>query len=119
MSDLEAIEHELEQYGGTSGDLADRPRIVALNKIDVPEARELANLYYDTAASPLLYERDIWGRFAAALPPGRVLFGSDYPLNVYPQLGAEPEMTRLIAEARQAGAGEPILRENTLRLLSR
>lgn len=84
-----------------------------------PEARELSNLYYDTAASPLLYERDIWGRFAAALPPGRVLFGSDYPLNVYPQLGAEPEMTRLIAEARQAGAGEPILRENTLRLLSR
>ena len=44
ISDLEAIEHELEQYGGTEGDLADRPRLVALNKIDVPEARELADL---------------------------------------------------------------------------
>jgi hypothetical protein len=48
-----------------------------------------------------------------------VLFGSDYPLNVYPQLGPEPEMTRLIAEAKAAGAGEAILRESTLRLLCR
>ena len=84
-----------------------------------PEARDLANLYYDTAASPLLYESDIWGRFAAALPPGHVLFGSDYPLNLYPKLAAEPEMTRLIAEAKAAGAGEAILRENALRLLTR
>ena len=52
ISDLEAIEHELEQYGGTEGDLADRPRLVALNKIDVPEARELADL-----VTPLLQER--------------------------------------------------------------
>jgi GTP-binding protein len=40
LSDLDAIEAELAAYGG----LADRPRIVALNKIDVPEARELAAL---------------------------------------------------------------------------
>ena len=40
LTDLDAIEHELEAYGG----LADRPRLVALNKMDVPEARELAEL---------------------------------------------------------------------------
>lgn len=40
LSDLDAIEHELAQYGG----LADRPRLVVLNKVDVPEARELAEL---------------------------------------------------------------------------
>jgi GTPase len=54
ISDLEAIEHELEQYGGTEGDLADRPRLVALNKVDVPEARELADL-----VTPLLRERGL------------------------------------------------------------
>lgn len=84
-----------------------------------PVARDLDNLYYDTAASPLLYDRDIWGRFAAALPPGHVLFGSDYPLNVYPKLGAAPEMTTLIAEARATGAGSAIMRDNALRLLTR
>ncbi len=40
LTDLDAIEAELAAYGG----LADRPRLVALNKIDVPDARDLAEL---------------------------------------------------------------------------
>jgi GTP-binding protein len=40
LTDLDVIEQELEEYGG----LADRPRLVALNKVDVPEARELAEM---------------------------------------------------------------------------
>jgi GTPase len=40
LTDLDTIEAELAAYGG----LVDRPRLVALNKIDVPEARELAEL---------------------------------------------------------------------------
>jgi len=45
LSDVDAIERELEQYAGTlSADLADRPRLVALNKVDVPAGRELAEL---------------------------------------------------------------------------
>src|SRR5664279_3999908 len=43
LSDIEALEYELAQYiPSLSSDLADRPRLVVLNKIDVPEARELA-----------------------------------------------------------------------------
>ncbi|MCW2538878.1 MAG: obgE [Frankiales bacterium] len=44
VSDLDAIEAELAQYFESVADLQDRPRIVALNKIDVPEARDLADL---------------------------------------------------------------------------
>jgi GTPase len=45
VSDLDALEEELAAYGAQTGaQLADRPRIVALNKIDVPAARELADL---------------------------------------------------------------------------
>lgn len=40
LSDIDALEHELAQYGG----LDQRPRLVALNKCDVPEAAELAEL---------------------------------------------------------------------------
>jgi GTP-binding protein len=40
VSDLDVIEAELKAYGG----LDDQPRLVALNKVDVPEARELADL---------------------------------------------------------------------------
>jgi len=42
ISDLEAIESELEQYESDLGDLLSRPRLIALNKTDVPEADELA-----------------------------------------------------------------------------
>jgi GTP-binding protein len=45
LSDVDALETELARYTPSlGGDLADRPRIVVLNKIDVPEARELADL---------------------------------------------------------------------------
>ena len=40
ITDLDVIEGELAAYGS----LEDRPRLVALNKVDVPEARELAEL---------------------------------------------------------------------------
>ena len=40
LGDIDALEFELESYGG----LSDRPRLVALNKIDVPEARDLAEI---------------------------------------------------------------------------
>jgi GTPase len=42
ITDLDAIESELAQYESALGDLLERPRLVALNKVDVPEARELA-----------------------------------------------------------------------------
>ena len=42
IHDLEVIESELRAYEGTVGDLTDRPRLVALNKIDDPAAREMA-----------------------------------------------------------------------------
>ncbi len=45
ISDLDALEAELAAYEELTGsELADRPRIVALNKIDVPAARDLAEL---------------------------------------------------------------------------
>ena len=40
VSDVDVVEGELAAYGG----LADRPRLVALNKVDVPEARDLAEM---------------------------------------------------------------------------
>lgn len=48
ISDIEALEHELDSYADALdmdsglGDLRERPRLVVLNKMDVPEAKELA-----------------------------------------------------------------------------
>jgi GTP-binding protein len=43
LGDLDVIEAELASYGG----LEDRPRLVALNKIDVPEGRDMADIVAD------------------------------------------------------------------------
>ncbi len=50
LTDLEVIEAELAAYPvdpdltGTAVPLTERPRVVALNKVDIPEGRELAEL---------------------------------------------------------------------------
>ncbi|WP_329018701.1 GTPase ObgE [Streptomyces sp. NBC_00690] len=40
LSDLDVIEAELTQYGG----LDDRPRVVVLNKVDIPDGKDLAEM---------------------------------------------------------------------------
>jgi len=77
----------------------------------------LPNVLYDTAASPLLYGSDIWTRAARVLGAERVLFGSDYPLNLYPNLDSEPGLERLVAEARAAGMTTRVMGGNAVRLL--
>jgi GTP-binding protein len=47
VADLEVIEAELRRYGG----LEDRPRLVALNKADVPDGRDMADLVRDDVAA--------------------------------------------------------------------
>jgi predicted TIM-barrel fold metal-dependent hydrolase len=86
-----------------------------------PAPGKLANVYYDTAASPLLYGPEIWGRFIPAVGADRVLFGSDYPLNLHPGIGHDPEIARLVAEARASGLPATtlaaVLHENATRIL--
>ncbi|MFI9813574.1 GTPase ObgE [Saccharothrix variisporea] len=45
LSDIDALEEELAKYTPSlADDLAERPRVVVLNKIDIPEARDLADM---------------------------------------------------------------------------
>ncbi len=85
-----------------------------------PEAAARSNLWYDTSASPLLYGAEIWGRFLAAVPAERVLFGSDYPLRLYPRHGEDSGLGRFLQEVRgslDSAAQETVLGGNALRLL--
>jgi GTP-binding protein len=43
LEDLDVMENELARYGG----LEDRPRLVALNKIDVPDGRDISDITID------------------------------------------------------------------------
>jgi predicted TIM-barrel fold metal-dependent hydrolase len=76
------------------------------------EAAALPNMWFDTAASPLLYGPEVWTR---AKSP-RVIFGSDYPLILYPKSETAPGFGGVLAEARAAGASADVLGRNAMKV---
>lgn len=51
-----------------------------------PKLKEaLRNVYYDCSASPLLYEPSIFRRVIDLVSCHKILFGSDYPLRLFPR----------------------------------
>jgi predicted TIM-barrel fold metal-dependent hydrolase len=79
----------------------------------MPEVgKALRNVYYDTAAGLSLYRKAIYRTAVAAVGPGKVLFGSDYPLI---------RQSRFLAHIRQSGLDEEssaqLLGGNAARLL--
>jgi len=81
-----------------------------------------SNVYYDTAASPLLYDNDVMKLALQFLPPDRILYGSDYPLKLYPKDPLQPEFTKFLAEIKSqvsdSSDWEKISRVNAITLLS-
>jgi len=79
----------------------------------MPEVKEtLASTFFDTAASPLLYDPNIYRRAVDLIGAEHILFGSDFPLL---------SQARCLAQVREAGLSEEqqrlILGENACRLL--
>jgi predicted TIM-barrel fold metal-dependent hydrolase len=69
-----------------------------------PRVRQaLANVRYDTAASPLIYDDRIWRAALDVVPAEKVLFGTDYPLVLYPQTEERPGWGSLRGEIDGAG----------------
>lgn len=50
-----------------------------------PEVRTLSNVYYDTAAYPLLYPLEHVAEWCREIGPERLLWGTDWPLDLYPR----------------------------------
>ena len=66
----------------------------------------LKNVYYDTAASSLLYDSRVYRLVVAAVGAEKVLFGSDYPLRVFPREQNEPDFVRMVRQVKEAGLSE-------------
>ena len=80
----------------------------------MPEvAKALANVYFDTAATPFLYRDDMFRHIVEIIGADHILFGSDYPLI---------HQGRIIDTVRSLDLPEPaksmILGSNAQRLLS-
>ncbi len=85
-----------------------------------PESRLLPNLFFDSAASPLLYGPEAWSRAARAVGSSRILFGSDNPLRLYPKTETGVGLGAFIHEAQTFLAPAdlaPAMAGNVVRLL--
>jgi len=63
----------------------------------------LKNVVYDTAASPLLYEPEIFRRVVDLVGPHKILFGSDYPLRLFPRKQKMPDIQTFLQRIRDRG----------------
>ncbi|MFP4165692.1 MAG: amidohydrolase family protein [Opitutales bacterium] len=61
----------------------------------------LQNVYYDSAASPLLYHPSIFRRVIDIVGSNKILFGSDYPLRLYPRGAKKPGFSRFLQSIRE------------------
>jgi uncharacterized protein len=62
-----------------------------------------SNVYYDSAASPLLYSSKIFRTVIDIVGGDKVLFGSDFPLILYPKRQTVPDYAPFLAEIRDVG----------------
>ena len=76
---------------------------LAFRKTDPDHRRVPSNVWYDTAASPLNYDKRIWRTGFDVAPPEKVIFGTDYPLRLYPKSDGDPGWRTILAEIGQAG----------------
>lgn len=89
-----------------------------------PDSKPLPpNLYFDTAASPLLYDSGVFRDAVDRVGPDKIIYGSDYPLMLHPRVSREPGFKRFLGEiaAAKLNADESalILGSNIRGLLSR
>jgi GTP-binding protein len=104
ISDLDAVEAELESYSGGIARLNERPRLVVLNKIDVPDAREIAEM-----VTP-----DLEARGLAVFPISTATHEGLRPLvlamgelvTAAQELAGPAEPTRIVLRPRQIGQAE-------------
>lgn len=82
-----------------------------------------SNLYFDTAAVPLIYPTDAYRRAIKSVGADHILFGSDYPLRLHPRDSKNPAFDRMIKEIQSAGLADDelsdILGGNLQKLLPR
>ncbi len=83
--------------------------------------RQLRQVWYDTAASPLLYPTaQIFNLALSAIDHRKILYGSDYPLRIYPRQQSEPDFHRFLHAIDQLNLSptvhDDILGNNAARL---
>lgn len=111
-----------EQYPDLKLILAHLGGLLPFYELNSCTKKIMQNVYYDTAAVPLLYQPNVYKLAVEVVGPQKILYGSDYPLLIYPRRTRQPEFLNLMTEIRGSGLSEAdltlILGKNMQQLLA-
>lgn len=60
------------------------------------------NFYFDLAACPLLYPADIYQKLIDCTGAEKILWGTDYPLRIYPSIQKKPDFHTFLDELKKS-----------------
>jgi uncharacterized protein len=96
----------LEKFGEVTAVLAHWGGGLFFYELMPEVAKVTSSVYYDTAASPFLYRPEVYQVALRIVGPGRILFGTDYPLLRTQRHLDEIEGSGLPLDAREAILGK-------------
>ena len=68
--------------------------------------KSLKNVYYDTAATPLLYEMKIFKNMINIIGSKKIIFGSDFPLKIYPKCSLDDQLSQFVKSIKSQDFSE-------------
>jgi predicted TIM-barrel fold metal-dependent hydrolase len=92
-----------DQYPDLKLILAHLGGLLPYYELNRPIKKIMRNVYYDTAAIPLLYRPQVYKSIVDIVGPEKILYGSDYPLLIYPRKTRTPNFTNLLLEIKNSG----------------
>jgi uncharacterized protein len=108
------IQWLVEQYPEMRLVLSHWGGLVFMHELNPYIAKRWQNVYYDTSASPLLYDDRLFQIAIDAISPEKFLFGSDYPLMVYPKKQKDPDLISFVSRVK-AAVKDPVNLEKLFR----
>lgn len=118
---LEDYQWLVERFPETTFVLAHWGGLLPFYEMNATIRKAFKNVYYDTAASPLIYDSRIYEAVIRTIGPERILFGTDYPLLVTPRKTRTPSFLPILNALKEADiseeAQEAIFSKNMSRLL--
>lgn len=92
-----------EQYPALTLILAHLGGLLPYYELNPRTKKIMQNVYYDTAAVPLLYQPAVYKSVVDIVGAEKILYGSDYPLLLYPRKIRQPNFITLLSEIKNSG----------------
>lgn len=106
LSPFEDYEWAAQRFSDLKIILAHLGGLLPFHELNPQFAESAKNIYYDTAACPLMYDDSIYKLIIDAVGADKILFGSDYPLRLYPSEHKAPEFETFINVLKKSGINE-------------